>query len=93
MSKRFEECFSEPFRFEPEGVFLGRFIPKEEALVLFKEDQEAYYGESELELKDIKESYVRFQPSPYELRAEGVADMAWIVCQKNDRNSQPCWEI
>ncbi|CAA6807175.1 MAG: Unknown protein [uncultured Sulfurovum sp.] len=93
MGIKFEKLFSEPIRFLYGGVYLGGFIEKEDALVLFKKEELANNGETSLELKDIKEAYIRFQPTPLDLREDGVDDMAWITCNKNDFNAQQCWKI
>ena len=93
MSKKFDESFSEVMKFEPEGLYISRniFKTKEEALKAFTE----YYNymgedENEIEIDSIEESYVRFQPTPAELRDE-IGDMAWVVCDKDVKGAQPCW--
>ena len=83
---QFTNLFSDVVSFYPEGYYVKKdTISKDEALELFKE-----YAQADIEISEIKESYVRFQPTPRELR-EDIGDMAWIVCSKNDRNAQACW--
>lgn len=92
MSKKFEEHFGEPVKFVPDGLYLNRTTPKDIALKMFKEHDLEYYGEENIKMEDIKESYVRFQPTPGCMRDE-LQDMAWMVCNKTDRNAQPCWVV
>lgn len=91
MSK-FEEQFSEPVRFIPDGLYLNRSIPKGVALEYFREFEIEYYGKTDIKDEDIKEAHVRFQPVPSEMR-DDLQDMAWMVCRETDRNAQPCWVV
>lgn len=95
MAKKFNESFSTVMKFEPYGLYLSRnvFKTKEEAAEAFSE----YYnelGESDevvnVSIDEVKEAYVRFEPTPWELRDE-LGDMAWMVCNKEERGAQPCW--
>jgi len=79
--------FSNVVNFVPDGYYLSKnLFTKEEALIEFQET----LGK-EIKIDEISEQYVRFQPTPEELRGELDTKMAWIVCNKTDRNAQPCW--
>ena len=95
MSKKFDESFSEVMKFEPDGLFISRnvFPTKEDAGKAFAEYMDDMGGaEEDINLEYIKESYVRFEPTPAELRDE-IGNMAWMVCEKDSKGAQPCWMI
>lgn len=94
MSK-FDDSFGEVMKFEPEGLYISRkaFPTKEEATKVFL----GYFdemGESEVAVlpDEIKEAYVRFEPTPCDLRYE-LGNMAWMVCSKDSKGAQPCWTL
>lgn len=85
---KFDDFFSEVVGFTPDGFYLSKSLfSQEEALEEFKK----YLEEKEIVLSEVEYGFVRFQFTPNELRADGVSDVAWITCKKEDRNSQPCW--
>ena len=90
MSK-FQKIFNEVVSFFPEGYYLSKSLYTEkEAKHLLKKFLEELGGKNVI-IKDIKVGYVRFQPTPEELREEGLANMAWITCESGDKNAQECW--
>ncbi|MEA1999605.1 MAG: hypothetical protein U9N61_09850 [Euryarchaeota archaeon] len=85
---KFDIFFSEVISFTPEGYYLSKnLFTQDEALHEFKK----FFDNEDLQIKHIKQAYVRFQPTPQDLIDEGLSKMAWITCQPNDRNAQPCW--
>jgi hypothetical protein len=88
---RFDVEFSSIVGFYPNGFHLSRKqFTKEEASKIFA--REMLLKDDEVLPAMLKEKFVRWQTTPSELREEGMPDMGWMVCGKNDKNAQPTWE-
>lgn len=95
MSKKFDASFMEVMKFEPEGLYISRkiFPTKEDAILAFTSYFDDIGGsENDVNPDEIKEAYVRFGPTPWDLRDE-LGNMAWMVCDRNNRGAQPCWVL
>jgi hypothetical protein len=69
---KFDDQFSHVVNFVPDGYYLSKnLFTKEEALIEFQET----LGK-EIKIDEISEQYVRFQPTPEELRGELDTKMA-----------------
>ena len=85
---KFDFYFSDTIDFFPEGHYLSKnLFTQEEALKEFRKHLER----EEIDISEVICGFVRFQPTPADLREEGLSEMAWITCEKKDRNAQPCW--
>lgn len=93
MGKKFDLIFDEVIEFVPRGYYISRnvFPTKEEAQAEFHKYTEGM-GEplNPISLDSIKEAYVRFSPTPWEMRDE-IGNMAWLTCERSDKRAQPCW--
>lgn len=85
----FKEDFAYPMSFEPEGMYLDGSYSADEALALFND---AYPDSDAFDHSDLEVAYVRFQPTPAELRGD-ISDMAWITVPKGTKRAQKCWVV
>lgn len=91
---KFDNAFSEPVLFEPDGWHISRKIyVREEAAELIAEavmSHEDYMERVIIKPEDLSECWVRFEPSPPEMRGE-LGDFAWMVQNEKTPRSQPTW--
>lgn len=86
----FDRQFDEFLEFMPDRlqVISRRAYTKEEAKNIYDKQFEA-----DVLLEDIKEGWVRWQPSPSDFRDEGLGDFCWLTCEATDKGAQPTWMI
>jgi len=89
MSKKFNELFKEIVKFYPEGYCLSKELyTKEEALAKFSKDLDR-----EVNIVEIGEEAVRWQPTNQELLDEGLDKWSWILCYYEEKNAQKIWYL
>lgn len=84
----FDKAFDEFMEFCPDGLYVisRRAFTKDEAKKLYDKEYKA-----NISLDEIKEGWVRWQPTPLELRDEICGDFCWLTCEENERGAQPVW--
>ena len=90
---KFDQYFEGVMEFVPCRYYISRNVypTKEKAQEVFRKHL-SDMGNTDItvSIEDIKEAYVRFQPTDWGLRDE-IGTMAWIVCGKDTKRAQPCW--
>jgi hypothetical protein len=85
---KFDDTFKEIVEFYPDGMLVlsRRAFTKDEAKNIYAKELRR-----DIPLDRIKEGWVRWQPTPSDLKDDICGDFCWLTCEEKDKNAQPIW--